>query len=161
MFLPQFDRVQPSTYNCFLMQTRTVVEPIEQARLVVDFAEEKLASDIVLLNLVGVCDFADYFVIMTGVADRHIQSLAEEIVQALEGGERSCITERGPPPGAGSSSTSATWSFTCFGPTSGSSTTWREPGHGAPLPSGSSEPQVRRPSAVILLRSSEQGTAAL
>ena len=67
------------------MQTLTVLEPIEQARLAVHVAEEKLASDIIMLDLVGVCDFADYFVIMTGEADRHLQSLAEDIEQALEG----------------------------------------------------------------------------
>jgi ribosome-associated protein len=66
------------------MQTKVRPQPSERARLVVDVAEQKLASDIVMLDLRGVCDFADYFVIMTAESDRQLQSLAGDVEEALE-----------------------------------------------------------------------------
>jgi ribosome-associated protein len=45
----------------------------------VDIAGDKLASDIVLLETQGVCDFADYFVICTGESNRQITTIADTI----------------------------------------------------------------------------------
>jgi ribosome-associated protein len=44
-----------------------------------DAALEKQASDILLLNLRGVCSFADYFVICSGESERQLQAICEEI----------------------------------------------------------------------------------
>lgn len=44
-----------------------------------DIAGDKLASDIVLLETQGVCDFADYFVICTGESNRQITTIADTI----------------------------------------------------------------------------------
>ena len=38
------------------------------------------AQDITVLKVSDVCDFADYFVLMSGTSTTHIQSLAEELV---------------------------------------------------------------------------------
>ena len=51
----------------------------EIARAAVDEASEKLGSDILLLETEGISSFADYFVIVSGETDRHIESLAEDI----------------------------------------------------------------------------------
>jgi len=51
----------------------------EIARAAVDEASEKLGSDIVLLDTEGISSFADYFVIVSGETDRHIESMAEDI----------------------------------------------------------------------------------
>ncbi|NQW20230.1 MAG: ribosome silencing factor [Chloroflexi bacterium] len=51
----------------------------EIARAAVDEASEKLGSDIVLLDTKGICSFADYFVIVSGETDRHLESMAEDI----------------------------------------------------------------------------------
>lgn len=51
----------------------------EIARAAVDEASEKLGSDIVLLDTNGISSFADYFVIVSGETDRHIESMAEDI----------------------------------------------------------------------------------
>lgn len=51
----------------------------ELARAVVDEASEKLGSDIVLLETEGISSFADYFVIISGETDRHLESMAEDI----------------------------------------------------------------------------------
>lgn len=51
----------------------------EIARAAVDEASEKLGSDIVLLDTEGISSFADYFVIVSGETDRHIESMAEDV----------------------------------------------------------------------------------
>ena len=66
------------------MQAKTLLQPSEYGRLAVDVAEDKLASDIVMLDLRGVCDFADYFVILTADSGRQVRSVAADIESALE-----------------------------------------------------------------------------
>lgn len=51
--------------------------------MAVDIASEKLASDIVMLDLKGVSDFTDYFVILTADSSRQIRSVAEDIENSL------------------------------------------------------------------------------
>ncbi|MDD5095420.1 MAG: ribosome silencing factor [Dehalococcoidia bacterium] len=48
-----------------------------------DAALERQATDIVLLDLQGVCSFADYFVICNGESDRQIQAICDEIDDSL------------------------------------------------------------------------------
>ena len=66
------------------MREIVLLEPVEYARLAVDVASEKQASDIVMLDIKAVCDFADYFVILTADSARQMQSLIEEIEGALK-----------------------------------------------------------------------------
>ena len=54
------------------------------ARLVVDVASDKLASDIVMLDLRRIAPFADYFVIMSAESSRQIEALEEDITHALK-----------------------------------------------------------------------------
>ncbi len=42
-------------------------------------ASEKQATDIVMLDMKGVCTFADYFVICSGDTQRQIEAICEEI----------------------------------------------------------------------------------
>ena len=53
-------------------------------RLVVDVATDKLALDIVMLDLRQVAPFADYFVIMSAESSRQIEALEEDLTQALK-----------------------------------------------------------------------------
>ncbi len=53
-------------------------------RLVVDVASEKLAEDIVMLDLRGIASFADYFVIMSAGSTRQIEALEEDISKVLK-----------------------------------------------------------------------------
>ncbi len=71
-------------YNAFMMES-TALHSTEYAQLAVDVAEEKLASDIVLLDIREVSDFADYFVILSADSSRQMAMLSEEIEHALEG----------------------------------------------------------------------------
>ena len=61
-----------------------LLEAIDIARRVVEIASDKQASDIVLLDTRGLCSFADYFVMCSGEASRHIDAIYDEIVHALK-----------------------------------------------------------------------------
>lgn len=63
-----------------LLQQQTA----DYARYVVDVASDKLASDIVLLDIREVSDFADFFIILTVESVRQMRALAEDLEQALE-----------------------------------------------------------------------------
>ena len=52
--------------------------------MAVDVASDKQGADIVMLDLREVCDFTDYFVILTAESPRQMSSIAEDIEGALE-----------------------------------------------------------------------------
>lgn len=52
---------------------------LEKARSILETLEEKKGEDILLLDLIGVCSFTDYFVICTGASVRTLRALAEEV----------------------------------------------------------------------------------
>ena len=66
------------------MGAKTLLKPAEYARLAVDVASDKLASDIVMLDIRAVAGFADYFVIMTADSGRQIDALSLDLQEALE-----------------------------------------------------------------------------
>ena len=55
------------------------------ARLAVDVASDKLASDIQLLDIRKVSSFADFFVILTVESARQMNALVEALEEAIEG----------------------------------------------------------------------------
>ena len=52
--------------------------------MVVEVASDKLAEDIVMMDLRKVAAFADYFVIMSAESSRQIEALEEDITKALK-----------------------------------------------------------------------------
>lgn len=66
------------------MTEKLAIDPSEIAHLAVDVASEKQASDVVMLDIKEVSDFADYFVIMTAESTRQMRALAGDIEGALE-----------------------------------------------------------------------------
>jgi len=60
------------------------LEPSEVARLIVEVASEKLAADIVMLDLRGLASFTDYFVVMSADSSRLIQALEEDIATTMK-----------------------------------------------------------------------------
>jgi ribosome-associated protein len=52
----------------------------------VDAASDKQASNIVMLDMRGVCSFSDYFVLSSGETERQIKAIGEEIEKALKEG---------------------------------------------------------------------------
>ena len=59
-----------------------ILESTEIAQIVVDLASDKLAEDIVLLDLRKIASFADYFVIMSAQSSRQIEGLEEDLTDA-------------------------------------------------------------------------------
>jgi len=53
------------------------------ARRIVDLAEDKKASDIMLLEIRGLTTMADYFVICSGASERQLGAIADGIVEGL------------------------------------------------------------------------------
>ncbi len=69
----------------------TSVSPTEKARdpgspamRAALLAQDMKANDVVLLNLQGVTDMTDYFVIASGTSDTHVRSIGEHIVSELK-----------------------------------------------------------------------------
>lgn len=56
----------------------------EWAHKVIELGSDKQAEQILLLDVRQACSFADYFVIMTAITERHIDSLAEDCWQLLK-----------------------------------------------------------------------------
>lgn len=67
-------------------------EPI--ARLAASLASELKANDVVVLDLRGVTDMTDFFVIASGTSDTHVRAVAEHIQAGLrESGVSTTMTE--------------------------------------------------------------------
>ena len=81
------------------MKKKAALEPAEIARLVVEVASEKQAADIVLLDMRGLCDFTDYFVIFTGESRRQMQALLEDVETALDAAGMPLHHQEGSPDG--------------------------------------------------------------
>jgi ribosome-associated protein len=56
-----------------------IPEALEIAQKLVETLDEKKGEDILLLDLIGVCSFADYFVFCSGTSERMLRALAEEV----------------------------------------------------------------------------------
>ncbi len=66
------------------MVQKVLLQPVEYAHLAAEVASDKLAVDVVLLDISGISDFADYFVILTADSTRQLRTLVEDIEYALE-----------------------------------------------------------------------------
>jgi ribosome-associated protein len=62
--------------------------PIEQARRIAALAQEKLASDVVILDMRPACSYTDYFVICTGQSPRQTKAIFDEVYERLKGEDR-------------------------------------------------------------------------
>ena len=62
---------------------KTQMAAVEAARLAVNVASEKQATDIVMLDMRGPLSFTDYFVILSAESRRQMQGLLEDIDEAL------------------------------------------------------------------------------
>jgi ribosome-associated protein len=60
------------------------LEPSEVAKLAVEAASDKKASDVVMLDIRELSVIADYFVICTGTNPRQIQAIASGIEERLD-----------------------------------------------------------------------------
>ena len=71
-------------------EPKEATEPLnslEQARRIAGLAEEKLAQDIVILDMRPVCAYTDYFVVCSGQNARQTKSIVDEVRHGLKHGE--------------------------------------------------------------------------
>jgi ribosome-associated protein len=59
-------------------------EALNIARTIVSNLEEKKGEDILLLDLIDICSFTDYFILCTGTSERSLKVLAEEVNKILK-----------------------------------------------------------------------------
>jgi ribosome-associated protein len=53
-------------------------------KLAIEAARDGKGSDLILLDLRGLSDATDYFLLVTGTSDTHVRSIAEHILEALD-----------------------------------------------------------------------------
>ena len=58
--------------------------PLEQARRMAALAQEKLARDVVILDMQPVCTYTDYFVVATGNNPRQTKAIWDEVHERLK-----------------------------------------------------------------------------
>jgi len=75
---------------------------IEQARRIAALAQEKLAKDIVILDMQRVCSYTDYFVVATGGNPRQTKAIWDEVHVRLK-------RDEGVLPRSVAGETEATW----------------------------------------------------
>ena len=64
--------------------TDSALSSLEQARRIAALAQEKLAEDVVILDMRPVCTYTDYFVICTGQNSRQTKSIHDEVHARLK-----------------------------------------------------------------------------
>jgi ribosome-associated protein len=70
----------------------------EIAREIIDVAENLQAQDILLLDVRGICSYADAFVLLSGASDRQINSIKEAIDQHFGKGTQQLLSSEGDAP---------------------------------------------------------------
>ncbi|MBA2642892.1 MAG: ribosome silencing factor [Actinobacteria bacterium] len=65
-------------------RTRSLLTSLEQARHTAALCREKLATDVTILDMRGVADFTDFFVIATGRNARQTKAIYDEVAGRLK-----------------------------------------------------------------------------
>lgn len=60
------------------------METIEKASACAAFADEKKAKDVLVIDLTGLTDIADYFLVVSGTSERHVKTIAESIEKGMK-----------------------------------------------------------------------------
>jgi ribosome-associated protein len=71
-----------------LVATLTALTSIDQARRIAALASEKLAEDVVILDMRPVCVYTDFFVLATGRNARQTKAIFDEVHARLKQDER-------------------------------------------------------------------------
>ena len=74
-------RVHWSRHGCRRFDRLT---PLEQARRIAGLAQDKLAKDVVILDMRPVCSYTDYFVIVTGQNPRQTKAIFDEVHEQMK-----------------------------------------------------------------------------
>ena len=65
-------------------RTSTKLSSVEQARRIAALAQEKLATDVTILDMRSVCDYTDFFVLATGRNSRQTKAIHDDIHATLK-----------------------------------------------------------------------------
>lgn len=55
----------------------------DYARHTAEFLSDRLASDIVVIDVEGICSYADYLIIASGETDRHLDAMASDLTREI------------------------------------------------------------------------------
>jgi nicotinate-nucleotide adenylyltransferase len=103
--------------------------PLEHARRIAGLAQEKLAQDVLILDMRPVCSYTDFFVLATGQNPRQTKAIWDEVHERLKHDEDALPTSvAASARDAGSSPTTSTWSSTSSRPSRASTTGSRSSG---------------------------------
>jgi ribosome-associated protein len=75
--------------------TTDTSEILRDLRLAASTLDDHKATDIVILDIRGLSDVADYFVLASGSSDTHVRALSERVVEALREVHRRTHHEEG------------------------------------------------------------------
>src|ERR671929_719896 len=73
-----------ATLNLLRKGSDQTLTPLEQARRIAGIAQEKLAEDVVILDMRPVCTYTDYFVVCTGRNPRQTDAIWDEVHSKLK-----------------------------------------------------------------------------
>ena len=62
----------------------TDLTPLEQARRTAALCQEKLATDVTILDMRSVCDYTDFFVLATGRNERQTKAIYDDVHVTLK-----------------------------------------------------------------------------
>lgn len=69
-------------------ERRAQLTPLQHARRIAHLAEEKLARDVVILDMRPVVSYTDYFVICTGANPRQTKAVFDQVYETLKREDR-------------------------------------------------------------------------
>jgi ribosome-associated protein len=61
----------------------TLVEPVEVARQIVEACHEVKGQDIRVLDVSGIFDLSNYFVVVSGRSDRQVQGITNRVIESM------------------------------------------------------------------------------
>ncbi|MCX5799246.1 MAG: ribosome silencing factor [Proteobacteria bacterium] len=61
------------------------MEAIKKVTICGKYAEEKKAKDVLVLELGGLTDISDYFLLVSGTSERHVRTISEYIETGMKG----------------------------------------------------------------------------
>ena len=64
------------------------LNPLENARRMASLCQEKQATDVAVLDMRGVCDYTDFFVIASGQNTRQTKAMHDEVLGVLKQEQR-------------------------------------------------------------------------
>jgi ribosome-associated protein len=60
------------------------VEALTKVNMCGAYAEEKKAKDVLILEMAGLTDMADYFMLASGTSERHVRTIADHILTSMK-----------------------------------------------------------------------------